>query len=224
MPGGISSRRILTPYLRTSVVPILLDMRRNVSIFTSPQSDYIQEIMKVLSHLLICLLFLVLPFAAKAQITDRVPKNVIQTGELAQDPSAIVFVVDGYVWMSPDFTYEELGTRDDEEILDRFVKAVPFISKDDIDSYALIKSEEWAKHRIYAQVPKDTILITTKKESRIKTFTLNGKPTKRLRGIVLGALLDEVLLKQQIQKRWRIKSNTIIGLIIDGKAISITTK
>ena len=179
--------------------------------------------MRATLHTIICLLSLALSFTAKAQITNQVPKNVIRTGELAQDPSAIVLVVDGYGWMSPDFTYEKLGTHDVEEILDRFVKAVPFISKDDIDFYTLIKSEEWAK--IYAGIPRDNFLITTKKESRIKTFTLNGKPTKRLRGIELGALLDEeALLKQRIQERWRIKSNTITGLTIDGKSISITTK
>lgn len=181
--------------------------------------------MRATLHILICLLSLVLSFAAKAQITNRVPENVARTGELAQDPSAIVFVVDGCVWVSPDFTYEKLGPLDVEEILDCFVNAVPFISKDDIDSFTFIKSEEWAsKFHIYARVPKDNIFIATKKESRIKTFVLNGKPKKRHRGISLGVLLDEALLKQQIQKIWRIKSNTITELTIEDKVINITTK
>ena len=180
--------------------------------------------MRATLRILICLFILVLSFTAKAQITDRVPENVARTGELARDPSAIVFVVDGCVWMSPDFTYETLGLFDVEEILDCFVRAVPFISKDDIDSFTLIKREEWAdKYHIYAQVPKDSILITTKKGSQIKSLILNGKPTKRHRGISLGVLLDETLSKQQIQKKWRIKSNSITGLTIEGKAISITT-
>ena len=180
--------------------------------------------MRITLRILVCLISLVLSFAAKAQITDSVPKNVARTGELAGDPSAIMFVVDGVVWMSPDFTYEKLGSIDIEAVLDFFVEAVPFISKEDIDSFAFVKSEEWAdKYHIYAQVPKDNILITTKKDRQIKSFVLNGKPTKRRRGIQLGILLDEILLKQQIQKKWRIKSDTITGITIEGKTISITT-
>lgn len=180
--------------------------------------------MKATSHILVCLISLVLSFAANAQITDGVPKNVARTGELAVDPSAIVFVVDGCVWVSPDFTYDKLGPLNAEAVLDRFVEAVPFISKEDIDSFAFVKREEWAEHGVFFQVPKVNILITTKKESQIKTFVLNGKPTKRCRGIGLGVLLDEELLKQQIQKKWRIKADTITGISIEGKAISITTK
>lgn len=180
--------------------------------------------MRITLRLLVCLISLVLSFAAKAQITDSVPKNVARTGELALDPSAVLFFVDGYLWMSPDFTYEKLGAIDIEAVFDRFVETVPFISKEDIDSFAFVKSEEWSGHGIFFQVPKDNILITTKKESRIKTFVLNGKPTKRRRGIELGVLLDEVLLKQAIQKKWRIQSNSITGITIEGKTISITTK
>ena len=180
--------------------------------------------MKPTLRILVCLLSLALPFAAKAQIIDGVPKNVARTSELASDPSAILFVVDGCIWMSPDFTYEKLGPLDVEAVLDRFVEAMPFISKEDIDSFTVIKSEEWTKRNIYFQVPKDNILISTKKESQIKTFVLNGKPTKRRRGIGLGVLLDEELLKQQIQKKWRIKADKIAGITIEGKTISITTK
>ena len=182
------------------------------------------KIIRTVSRFFICLISLVLSFAAKAQITDSVPKNVARTGELAQDPSAILFVVDGCVWMSPDFTYDKLGPIEIEAVFDRFVEAVPFISTEDIDSFTVVKSEEWAEHSLYFQVPKDNILIATKKESQIKTFVLNGKPTKRRRGIALGVLLDEELLKRQIQKKWRIRSNTITGIAIDGKTISITTK
>ena len=180
--------------------------------------------MRTTLRILVCLISLVLSFAAKAQIIDGVPRNVARTGELAQDPSAIVFVIDGCVWVSPDFTYEKLGPIEIEAVLDRFVEAVPFISKEDIDSFTVIKSKEWTEHRIYFELPKDTFLITTKKESQIKTFVLNGKPTKRRRGIGLGVLLDEELLKQQIQKKWRIKADTITGITMEGKTISITTK
>ncbi len=175
-------------------------------------------------RILICLLSLALSLSANAQNNNQLPKNVARTGELINDPSAIMFIVDGYLWVSPDFTYEKLGTHDVEEIIDRFVEAIPFISKEDIDSYMLHKGEELAEHNIYARVPKDDILITTKKESAIKSFILNGKPTKRLRGIELGALLDEPLLKKLIQKRWRIRSRAIKGLTIEGKTLSITTK
>ena len=180
--------------------------------------------MKPTLRILVCLISLALSFAAKAQITDGVPQNVARTGELVSDPSAIVFVIDGCVWVSPDFTYEKLGPLNVEAVIDCFVEAVPFISKEDIDDFTIIKYDEWAKRSIYAQVPKDTILISTKKESQIKTFILNGKPTKRRRGIGLGGLLDEELLKQQIQKKWRIKADAITGITIEGKTISITTK
>ena len=181
--------------------------------------------MRITLRILVCLLSLVLSFSVKAQVKSSVPENVARTGDLALDPSAIVFVVDGCVWVSPDFTYEKLGPLHLEAVLDCFVEAVPFISREDIDDFSIIKYNEWAdKYHIFAQVPKDNILITTKKESRIKTFVLNGKPTKRRRGIELGLLLDEVLLKQHIQKKWRIKSNSITGIIIEGKTICITTK
>ena len=176
--------------------------------------------MKTTLRILVCLTSLFLSFAAKAQITDSVPQNVARTFELARDPSAIFFVVDGVGWMSLDFTYEKLGSIEIEEVLDCFMEAVPFISKEDIAFIKLIKSNEWREHSIF----KNTFLITTKKESRIKTFVLNGKPTKRRRGIELGVLLDEDVLKQDIQKKWRIRSNTITGIAIEGKTISITTK
>ena len=180
--------------------------------------------MRAALHIPICLISLALSFAVNAQITDSVPKNVARTSELALDPSAIVFVIDGCIWVSPDFTYEKLGPLDVEAVLDRFVEAVPFISKEDIAFITLIKSNEWSEHGIFFQIPKNTFLITTKKESRIKTFVLNGKPTKRRRGIELGVLLDEEVLKQYIQKKWRIKSDAITALTIEGKTISITTK
>ncbi len=180
--------------------------------------------MKTTLRILVCLTSLFLSFAAKAQITDSVPQNVARTFELARDPSAIFFVVDGVGWMSLDFTYEKLGFIEIEEVLDCFVEAVPFISKEDIAFIKLIKSNEWSEHGIFFHIPKNTFLITTKKESRIKTFVLNGRPTKRRRGIELGVLLDEDVLKQYIQKKWRIRSNTITGIAIDGKTISITTK
>lgn len=180
--------------------------------------------MRTILRIFVCVVLLVLSITVKAQITNRVPENVARSGELVMDGSAILFIVDGCLWMSPDFTYKHLGNLDVEAIIDCFVKAIPFISKDDIDYYTLIKSNEWAEHNICAEVPRDCILITTKKESQIKTFILNGKPTKRLRGIALGALLDdETVLKRQIQKEWRIKSDTITELIIEGKTISITT-
>lgn len=181
-------------------------------------------IMRNTLRILTCLLSLVLPFTANAQNNNQLPQNVARTGELINDPTAILFVVDGHPWMSPDFTYEKLGPLDVEEILDRFVEAIPFISKEDIDSYMLRKGEELAEHNIYARVPKDMILITTKEESSIKSFILNGKPTERPRGIELGALLDEPLLKKLIQKRWRIRPRAIKSLTIEGKTLSITTR
>ena len=175
-------------------------------------------------RILICLLSLALSLSANAQNNNQLPENVALTGDLSEDPTAILFVVDGHPWMSPDFTYEKLGTHDVEEIIDRFVEAIPFISKEDIDSYMLRKGEELAEHNIYARVPKDAILIATKEESQIKSFILNGKPTERLRGIELGALLDEPLLKKLIQKKWRIRSRAIKSLTIEGNTLSITTK
>ena len=175
-------------------------------------------------RILICLLSLALSLSANAQNNNQLPKNVARTGELSEDPTAISFVVDGYPWMSPDFTYEKLGPLDVEEIIDRFVEAIPFISKEDIDSYMLRKGEELAEHNIYARGAKDAILIATKEESQIKSFILNGEPAIQRRGISLGLLLDETLLKEHIQKQWGIKSRKITGLTIEGKTLIITTK
>lgn len=133
----------------------------------------------------------------------------------------IGFVVDGVFWWLENTSRERF---DSSEALDCFLKANPFINKEDIDDVVLIKREEWSAHNIYPNHPKDTFIITTKKDSAIKTFFLNGKPKKRHRGIELGCLLDNAVLKRQIKKQWGINPKRITDITVQGKDIHISTK
>ena len=92
------------------------------------------------------------------------------------------------------------------------------IGVNDIDSINIIKNAGLScYYRSYC-------IITTKKESRIKTFVLNGKETRRKKGIPLGALLNEDSLKKQIQTKWKIKASRIKSLAVNGKIVSISTE
>jgi len=133
----------------------------------------------------------------------------------------IGFIVDGVFWWLENTSRERF---DSSEALDYFLKANPFINKEDIDDVVQIKREEWSAHNIYPNHPKDTFIITTKKDSAIKTFFLNGKPKKRHRGIELGCLLDNAVLKRQIKKQWGINPKRITDITVEGKDIHISTK
>ena len=111
-----------------------------------------------------------------------------------------------------------------EGTVDCFLKANPFINKEDIDDVVLIKREEWATHNVFPYRPQDVVLVTTKKDSAIKTFFLNGRPKNKHRGIELGCLLDNAVLKRQIKKQWGINPKRITDITVEGKDIHIYTK
>ena len=134
----------------------------------------------------------------------------------------IGFVVDGVFWLLKNSSRERFDSTD--EALDCFLKANHCITKEDIEEIVTIRREEWAAHNIYPCHPKDIVLITTKKDSAIKTFFLNGKPKKRHRGIELGCLLDNAELTRQIKKQWGISPKRITDISVDAKNIYISTK
>ena len=134
----------------------------------------------------------------------------------------IGFVVDGVFWLLKNISRERFDSTD--EALDCFLKANHCMTKEDIEDIVIIKREEWAAHNIYPCHPKDIVLITTKKDSAIKTFFLNGKPKKRHRGIELGCLLDNAELTRQIKKQWGINPKRITDITVEGKDIHIYTK
>ena len=105
---------------------------------------------------------------------------------------------------------------------DLVLQSFTFISDEDIESIDLIKKD--SPGFITFNRPRDTLLLTTRKESEIHNFYLNGQAVHRKKGIRLGYLFDEALLKQQIKKKWRINPNRIESLVINGREIRITTK
>ena len=134
----------------------------------------------------------------------------------------IGFVVDGVFWWLKNISRERFDSTD--EALDCFLKANPFIDKEDIDDVVLIKREEWAAHNIYPYRPQDVVLVTTKKDRAIKTFFLNGRLKKKHRGIDLGCLLDNAVLKRQIKQQWGINPKRITDISVEGKDIHISTR
>lgn len=109
--------------------------------------------------------------------------------------------------------------------LELLLRSFPFISEEEVESLevAYLKDEDFSGISCYGP-HNDILLITTPKESDIHDFTLNGKSVHKRKGIKLGFLLDEKLLKQQIKKEWRINPNRIESLVVDGREIRITTK
>ena len=72
--------------------------------------------------------------------------------------------------------------------------------------------------------PRDILTLTTHKESEIHNFYLNGQAVHKEKGIGLGYLFDEELLKQQIKKNWGINPKKIQSLSVNGREIRIKTK
>lgn len=123
---------------------------------------------------------------------------IVYSSSIDIDNKQFVFVVDGFI--------SEDGINSS------------IIGVNDIDSINIIKNAGLScYYRSYC-------IITTKKESRIKTFVLNGKETRRKKGIPLGALLNEDSLKKQIQTKWKIKASRIKSLAVNGKIVSISTE
>ena len=105
---------------------------------------------------------------------------------------------------------------------DLVLQSFTFISDEDIESIDLIKKDS----PFFATFnrPKDILLLTTRKESEIHDFYLNGQAVHKKKGIVLGYLFDEALLKRQIKKNWKIHPSRIKSLSVDGREIRIKTK
>lgn len=100
----------------------------------------------------------------------------------------------------------------------------PILSADDIDDVELIDGLSQNSRIIACTPPKDCLIITTRKESAIYDFILDGKPILKRRGIDLGCLLDQECLLRAIEKNWRIKPERIVSLRIEGRTIRIMTK
>lgn len=105
---------------------------------------------------------------------------------------------------------------------DLVLQSFTFISDEDIESIDLIKKDS----PFFATFnrPKDILLLTTRKGSEIHNFYLNGQAVHKKKGIVLGYLFDEALLKRQIQKNWKINPDRIASLSVNGREIRIKTK
>ena len=105
---------------------------------------------------------------------------------------------------------------------DLVLQSFTFISDEDIESIDLIKKDS----PFFATFnrPKDILLLTTRKESEIHDFYLNGQAVHKKKGIVLGYLFDEALLKRQIKKNWKIHPSRIKSLSVDGRDIRIKTR
>ena len=100
----------------------------------------------------------------------------------------------------------------------------PILSAEDIDDVELIDGLSQNSRIIACTPPKDCLIITTRKESAIYDFILDGKPFHKRQGITLGYLLDQENLLRAIEKKWRIKPGRIDSLEIEAKTIRITTK
>ena len=105
---------------------------------------------------------------------------------------------------------------------DLVLQSFTFISDEDIESIDLIKKDS----PFFATFnrPKDILLLTTRKGSEIHNFYLNGQAVHKKKGIVLGYLFDEALLKRQIKKNWKINPDKITSLSVNGREIRIKTK
>ena len=100
----------------------------------------------------------------------------------------------------------------------------PFLSERDIDEVRLINAQEASSTIIFCYNPGGVLLITTREESHIHDYILNGKPVHKRKGIALGYLLDPKHTKGIIKKKWGIKPDRIEKLEVEGKTIRITTK
>ena len=108
--------------------------------------------------------------------------------------------------------------------LELALQICPFLAEEDIDTVNLIAAGEVSSRLILCYNPGDVLLITTREESYIHDFILNGKPVHKRKGIALGYLLDPKHTKGIIKKKWGIKPDRIEKLEVEGKTIRITTK
>ena len=107
---------------------------------------------------------------------------------------------------------------------DLVLQSFTFISDKDIESIDLIGKDSPGNAIFCRPMKMDMLFITTRKESEIHNFYLNGQAVHKKKGIRLGYLFDEALLKQQIQKNWKINPDRITSLSVNGREIRIKTK
>lgn len=122
---------------------------------------------------------------------------------------SLMVIVDGIIHVAPVES-------------DLVLQSFTFISDEDIESIDLIKKD--SPSFIPFNRPKDILLLTTRKGSEIHNFYLNGQAVHKKKGICLGYLFDEALLKQQIQKNWKINPDKNTSLSVNGREIRIKTK
>ena len=110
--------------------------------------------------------------------------------------------------------------------LELALQACPFLSEEDIDEVVLLDGHELSQNSniIFCAPPKDDLIITTRKESTVHDFILNGKPVHKRRGIGLSNFANREFLLKEIKKKWGIRPKRIASLEIEGKTIRITTK
>lgn len=149
---------------------------------------------------------------------DKQGYSFNDTDEITFDRDALI-LVDGIVWELQDEYRELLDSTN--VTLARVLGFTQSISMQDIESIQLINKSDFP----WCAPPKDIVLICTKKESAIKSYTLNGKIKQRHRSIELGVLLlDEAALKRRIKKQWGINPKRISEISVEGKDIHIFTK
>ena len=132
----------------------------------------------------------------------------IEARKEAENADSLIVIVDGIIHIAP-------------VVSDLVLQAFTFISDEDIETVDLIKKDD--PRRIECS-PKDILILTTREGTEIHNFYLNGQTVHKKKGIGLGYLFDEELLKQQIKKNWGINPKKIQSLSVNGREIRIKTK
>lgn len=145
------------------------------------------------------------------------PPESSQDSTLPAPSDSVMVIVDGII--SP-----VLFKNNPVPPLEWALQVCPFLSEGDIDTVHLITAGEVSSRIILCNKPRDILLITTRKESALHDYLLNGKPVHKRKGIAPGYLLDRKHLLSNIKKKWGINPNRIEKLEVEGKTIRITTK
>lgn len=132
----------------------------------------------------------------------------IEARKEAENADSLIVIVDGIIHIAP-------------VVSDLVLQAFTFISDEDIETVDLIKKDD--PRRIECS-PKDILILTTREGTEIHNFYLNGQTVHKKKGIGLGYLFDEELLKQQIKKNWGINPKKIQSISVKGREIRIKTK
>ena len=130
-------------------------------------------------------------------------------------PDSLLVVVDGFLG-------GKAFKNDQATPLELALRYCPFLSEEDIESVDLLNGANGLI--IPCAPPKAYLFITTRKESALHDFILDGKSVHKRRGIGLERLVNRDLLLKEIKKKWGINPKRIDSLEIEGKTIRITTK